>query len=93
MGKFRLAHGGTLFLDEIGELPLSVQSKLLRAVEQGEIEPVGGDAAVKVDVRLVAATESRFAGKDCPGLFPPGPLRPPGGAGGIPPAAAQGAGR
>ncbi len=56
LGKFRLAHGGTLFLDEIGELPLSVKSKLLRAVEQGEFEPVGGVAAVKVDVRLVTAT-------------------------------------
>jgi transcriptional regulator with GAF, ATPase, and Fis domain len=55
-GKFRLAHGGSLFLDEVGELPLSIQPKLLRAVEQGEIEPVGGDAPVKVDVRLVAAS-------------------------------------
>ncbi|MBU4233444.1 MAG: sigma-54 dependent transcriptional regulator [Desulfobacterales bacterium] len=55
-GKFRLAHGGSLFLDEVGELPLSIQPKLLRAVEQGEIEPVGGDAAVQVDVRLVAAS-------------------------------------
>jgi len=55
-GKFRLAHGGTLFLDEVGELPLSIQAKLLRAVEQGEIEPVGGDAPVAVDVRLIAAT-------------------------------------
>ena len=55
-GKFRLAHGGSLFLDEVGELPLAIQPKLLRAVEQGEIEPVGGDAAVKVDVRLVAAS-------------------------------------
>jgi transcriptional regulator with GAF, ATPase, and Fis domain len=55
-GKFRLAHGGSLFLDEVGELPLSIQPKLLRAVEQGEIEPVGGDAAMQVDVRLVAAS-------------------------------------
>ena len=55
-GKFRLAHGGSLFLDEVGELPLAIQPKLLRAVEQGEIEPVGGDAAVKVDVRLVSAS-------------------------------------
>jgi len=55
-GKFRLADGGNLFLDEVGELPLSIQPKLLRAVEQGEIEPVGGDAPVEVDVRLIAAT-------------------------------------
>jgi len=59
-GKFRLAHGGTLFLDEVGELPLAVQPKLLRAVEQGEIEPVGGDAAVKVNVRLIAATNQNL---------------------------------
>ena len=69
MGKFRLAHGGTLFLDEIGELPLSVQSKLLRAVEQGEIEPVGGDAAVKVDVRLVAATNQDLQARIAQGYF------------------------
>jgi len=59
-GKFRLAHGGTLFLDEVGELPLAVQPKLLRAVEQGEIEPVGGDTAVKVNVRLIAATNQNL---------------------------------
>jgi transcriptional regulator with GAF, ATPase, and Fis domain len=55
-GKFRLAHRGSLFLDEVGELPLAIQPKLLRAVEQGEIEPVGGDGAAKVDVRLVSAS-------------------------------------
>jgi transcriptional regulator with GAF, ATPase, and Fis domain len=55
-GKFRLAHNGTLFLDEVGELPLSIQARLLRAVEQGEIEPVGGDAPVEVNVRLIGAT-------------------------------------
>lgn len=59
-GKFRLAHGGTLFLDEVGDLPVSVQPKLLRAVEQGEIEPVGGDGPVKVDVRLIAATNQNL---------------------------------
>ncbi len=69
LGKFRLAHGGTLFLDEIGELPLSVQSKLLRAVEQGEIEPVGGDKAVKVDVRLVAATNQDLRERIARGWF------------------------
>ena len=68
-GKFRVAHGGTLFLDEVGELPLSIQPKLLRAVEQGEIEPVGGDAPVKVDVRLIAATNQDLAGLMAQGRF------------------------
>ena len=55
-GKFELAHGGTLFLDEIGELPLMLQAKLLRALQQGEIQRVGADQVIKVDVRLIAAT-------------------------------------
>jgi transcriptional regulator with GAF, ATPase, and Fis domain len=55
-GKFARAHGGTLFLDEIGEMQLSVQAKLLLAIESGEIEPVGGEKTRKVDVRIVAAT-------------------------------------
>ena len=56
VGKFELAHGGTLFLDEIGELPLSVQPKLLRAIEKGEIERVGSNTPFQVDARLLAAT-------------------------------------
>ncbi len=55
-GSFRLAHRGTLFLDEVGDLPLAVQPQLLRALEQGEILPLGGSEPVRVDVRLVAAT-------------------------------------
>src|SRR3982751_382619 len=55
-GKFELASGGTVFLDEIGELPISVQSKLLRAIEEKTIDRIGGRAPVPVDVRIVAAT-------------------------------------
>jgi anaerobic nitric oxide reductase transcription regulator len=55
-GKFEVASGGTLFLDEIGELPASVQPKLLRALQQGEIQRVGMDKMIKADVRLIAAT-------------------------------------
>ncbi len=55
-GKFEMAHRGTLFLDEIGDLPLSLQAKILRALEERRFERVGGTASVQVDVRLVAAT-------------------------------------
>ena len=56
MGKFELADGGTLFLDEIGEMPLSLQPKLLRAIQEGEIEPIGSSKLKKLDVRIIAAT-------------------------------------
>ena len=55
-GRFELADGGTLFLDEIGDLPLALQAKILRALEERRFERVGGTASVQVDVRLVAAT-------------------------------------
>src|SRR5690606_18889826 len=56
MGKFEVANNGTLFLDEIGELPLSIQAKLLRAIQEGEIQRVGEDKLRKIDVRVIAAT-------------------------------------
>jgi DNA-binding NtrC family response regulator len=55
-GKFQEANGGTLFLDEIGELPLDMQVKLLRALQEGEIDPVGARRPVRVDVRIISAT-------------------------------------
>ena len=55
-GRFLQADGGTLFLDEIGEMPLSLQAKLLRALQQGEVQRVGSDSPITVDVRVIAAT-------------------------------------
>src|SRR5712675_1577288 len=55
-GKFIEASGGTLFLDEVGELPMAAQVKLLRAIQEGEVEPVGGRKPIKVDVRIISAT-------------------------------------
>ena len=55
-GKFRLAHGGTLFLDEIGDMPLGLQAKLLRALQEGEIEPLGSNKLIPFDARVIAAT-------------------------------------
>src|SRR5690606_13291055 len=56
VGKFVEANGGTLFLDEVGDLPPDVQVKLLRAVQEGEVDPVGARSTVKVDIRLISAT-------------------------------------
>jgi two-component system response regulator HydG len=55
-GKFVQANGGTLFLDEIGEMPLLVQAKVLRAIENREVQPLGSEAAITVDIRIIAAT-------------------------------------
>jgi transcriptional regulator with GAF, ATPase, and Fis domain len=56
MGRFELADGGTIFLDEIGEMPLELQSKLLRVVQDGEFERLGSPRTIKVDVRIIAAS-------------------------------------
>lgn len=68
-GKFERAHKGTLFLDEIGEMPFAMQPKLLRAIEAGEIERVGGEKPIAVDVRIVAATNRDLAQAVKDGLF------------------------
>tara|TARA_R110002096_G_scaffold436050_1_gene666058 strand:- start:1945 stop:3108 length:1164 start_codon:yes stop_codon:yes gene_type:complete len=59
-GKFELANGGSLFLDEIGDMSLSAQAKVLRALQEGRITPVGGDKEIKVDVRVLAATNKNL---------------------------------
>lgn len=69
LGKFVEADGGTLFLDEIGELPLDMQVKLLRALQEGEVDPVGGRRPVKVDVRIISATNRDLAAQVAEGSF------------------------
>ncbi|MCZ6598444.1 MAG: sigma 54-interacting transcriptional regulator [Planctomycetota bacterium] len=69
-GHFAAADGGTIFLDEIGDMPLEMQAKLLRVVEQSEVRPVGASRPVKVDVRIIAATNS-----DLPGMVREGAFR------------------
>jgi DNA-binding NtrC family response regulator len=69
VGKFVEANGGTLFLDEVGDLPLDAQVKLLRAVQEGEVDPVGGKTSVKVDIRLISATHRDLIRKVREGEF------------------------
>lgn len=68
-GKFEVADGGTLFLDEVGELPLSTQSKILRTLETGEIQRVGADRSIVVNVRVVAATNRDLEAEVAAGRF------------------------
>ncbi|MEZ6186155.1 MAG: sigma 54-interacting transcriptional regulator [Planctomycetota bacterium] len=68
-GLFRRAHGGTLFLDEVAELPLDLQAKLLRVLEEGELTPVGGTRPLPVDVRVVAATHRSLRAEVRAGRF------------------------
>jgi len=69
LGKFREAHEGTLFLDEIGDMPLSMQSKLLRVLQERVITPVGGTGTQKVNVRLLAATHQDLVSRVRAGNF------------------------
>ncbi len=69
-GKFKLAHGGTLLLDEIGDMPLALQSKLLRVLQEHELEPLGSNQVLRVDVRVIAATS-----RDLPAMVAAGSFR------------------
>ncbi|PZQ58657.1 MAG: sigma-54-dependent Fis family transcriptional regulator [Phenylobacterium zucineum] len=69
LGKFQEANGGTLFLDEVGELPLDIQVKLLRALQESEIDPIGAKRSIKVDVRIVSATNRDLSTAVAEGRF------------------------
>ncbi len=69
VGKFEQAHGGTIFLDEIGDMSADLQVKILRVLEEGEFEPVGGNRTVRVDVRIIAATHRDLEARVSEGQF------------------------
>ena len=76
-GKFEVADGGTLFLDEIGDMALETQAKILRVLQESELERVGGNQTIKVDVRILAATNQDLEAKVRDGSVPRGPLLSP----------------
>ena len=76
VGRFELAHQGTLFLDEVGDIPPELQPKLLRVLQEQEFERLGGTRTIRVDVRLVAATNRDLAGMVADGRFRERPLLP-----------------
>src|SRR3989475_5149444 len=76
-GKFELADGGTLFLDEIGDMSLAAQAKVLRALEEGVISRVGSGKALRVDVRVIAATNKNVSAEIAAGGVPEDPFFPP----------------
>ena len=76
IGKFEQAHRGTLFLDEIGDMPMVMQAKLLRVLEEGQVERVGGDRSIAVDVRVIVATHRNLDELVKKGDVPPGPVPP-----------------
>ncbi len=76
MGRFELADNGTLFLDEIGEMPMDLQTKLLRVLQEGEFERLGSPKTIKVNVRIIASTNRNLGGRDQEGQVPGRPVLP-----------------
>ena len=93
VGKFVQADGGTIFLDEVGDMSLKTQAKVLRVLQDGEVEPVGAERPFTVDVRVIAATNKDLAERGGRGSLPRGSLLPAGGGGAQDAAAARAPGR